>query len=122
MDGQKFEQWAIVELMGHQRIAGRVSEQVIGGCSLVRVDVPACEEAGSHPATQPFTKLFGAAAIYAVTFTDEAAARMVARQIRVQPIDTWSLKQALQDLPATGGALPAPRQGDIDIDDDDRPF
>lgn len=116
---EKFEQWAIVELMGHQRIAGRVSEQVIGGCSLMRVDVPACEAVGSHPAMQAFTKLLGAAAIYAVTFTDEAAARTVARQIRVQPIDTWSLKQALQDLPANGGAISAPQ---LDLDDDDPPY
>ena len=36
-----FEQWAIVEIFGHQRIAGKVTEQTIGGCSFVRVDVPA---------------------------------------------------------------------------------
>lgn len=43
---EKFEQWAIVDLFGHTRIAGKVSEQVIGGCSFVRVDVP---ERGDGP-------------------------------------------------------------------------
>jgi hypothetical protein len=29
----QFDQWAVIELFGHNRIAGRVTEQVIGGCS-----------------------------------------------------------------------------------------
>ncbi|MEM5405804.1 hypothetical protein [Paraburkholderia unamae] len=98
-ENEKFEQWAIVEIFGHQRIAGRVTEQTIGGCSFVRVDVPALEEAGAQKATQAFTKCYGQGAIYAMTFVDESAARMTARQLRVQPIDEWSLRQALQDLP-----------------------
>lgn len=40
---EKFEQFAVVELFGHQIIAGKVSEQVIGGQGFVRVDVPAIE-------------------------------------------------------------------------------
>ena len=32
--------WAIVEIFGHTRIAGRISEQSFGGAALVRVDVP----------------------------------------------------------------------------------
>ncbi len=40
----KFEQFAIVELFGHQIIAGLVSEQVIGGQGFVRVDVPTIGE------------------------------------------------------------------------------
>ncbi|RKE35246.1 hypothetical protein B0G76_1307 [Paraburkholderia sp. BL23I1N1] len=96
---EKFDQWAIVELFGHQRIAGRVSGQTIGGCAFVRVDVPALEAAGHEPATQAFTKLYGNGAIYGISFVDEAAARMTARQLRVQPIDEFSLRRALQDLP-----------------------
>ena len=41
---EKFECWAIVEVMGHSRYAGRVTEQAIGGCAFVRVDVPAVGE------------------------------------------------------------------------------
>ena len=36
----KFEEWAVLELFGHQRLAGLVSEVQIGGASFVRVDVP----------------------------------------------------------------------------------
>jgi hypothetical protein len=106
---EKFEQWALVELSGHQRIAGRVSEQTVGGCAFVRVDVPACEaqdaETRFHepqPSTQAITKLYGQGAIYAITFVDEPTARMFARQLRVQPISTFELRRAMQDLPAIG--------------------
>ncbi|CAG4887744.1 hypothetical protein [Paraburkholderia saeva] len=113
---ERFEQWAIVELFGHQRIAGRVTEQAIGGSSFVRVDVPACEPIGSIAATQAFTKLYGQGAIYAISFVDEAAAQMVARELRVQPIDTYQLRRALQDLPAIGGN---PSQRAFAVEDDD---
>ncbi|MFP3564734.1 hypothetical protein [Paraburkholderia sp. SIMBA_030] len=119
---EKFEQWAIVELFGHQRIAGRVTEQAIGGSAFVRVDVPELPATEDFIATQAFTKLYGQGAIYAISFVDQAAALMVARQLRVQPISAYDLRRALQDLPATGGALPAPRQSDLEIDDDERPF
>ena len=119
IENEKFNQWAIVELFGHQRIAGRVTEQTIGGCSFVRVDVPAFEAEGSHAATQAFTKLYGQGAIYAITFVDEAAARMTARQLRVQPIDTWQLRRALEDLPAIGSDR---RQTELVGDDDEIPM
>ena len=50
-DEQKTGFWAIVEIMGHKRYAGHVSEQVVGGASFVRVDVP------EHGECQAFTKL-----------------------------------------------------------------
>ncbi len=40
---KEVEQFAIVELFGHQVIAGKVSEQVIGGQGFIRVDVPTTE-------------------------------------------------------------------------------
>ncbi len=35
-----FDTWAVVEVMGHNTYAGRVTEQAIGGASFIRVDVP----------------------------------------------------------------------------------
>lgn len=102
MDAQKFEQWALVELFGHARIAGRVSEQTIGGCSFVRIDVPALPPTGDEPALQAVTKLFSQGAIYGITFMDEAATMVFVRRLRMQPIDEWTLRRAMQDLPARG--------------------
>ena len=34
-----FDEWAILELMGHRRLAGKVTEQEIGGANMIRIDV-----------------------------------------------------------------------------------
>lgn len=81
---EDFEEWAIVELMGHVQFAGRVSEQSIGGCSFVRLDVP---EGKGRPA---FCKLWGGGAIYCITITDEKTARAVADNLTPLPLPRWS--------------------------------
>lgn len=75
--------------MGHQRIAGRVTEQQIGGSNFVRVDVP--ETNGM----QPFSKLFGPSSIYAMTIVDEETAKAMAGRFRVKPLDEWSARLML---------------------------
>lgn len=93
VEKQGFEQWAIVELFGHQRIAGKVSEQTIGGCSFVRVDVPTLPERieddygtkRKRPPVAGFTKLYGQGAIYGMTFVDQAIATASAAEMRVMP-------------------------------------
>ena len=90
-DETKFDSWAVVELFGHQQIAGRVTEASIGGCSFLRVDVPdqpALEKRGYYdaaPALPAYTLYFGQGAIYAMTPCTEAAARVVAARIRAVP-------------------------------------
>lgn len=77
---QKFEEWCVVEIMGHKKFAGHVSEQSIGGSSFVRVDVPEVEAGGRKlPA---FSKLFGAASIYCLSPCTEETAKAFAAQIR----------------------------------------
>ncbi|MCX5671304.1 MAG: hypothetical protein NTU94_08320, partial [Planctomycetota bacterium] len=67
-----FEEWAVVELFGRQKVAGRVSEQTIGGCSFIRVDIPE----GEGRAAQ--TKFYGQGAIYRMTPVAESVARAAA--------------------------------------------
>jgi hypothetical protein len=114
---EKFDQWAIVELFGHQRIAGRLTEQTIGGCSFVRIDVPAIEQAGK-PTIPGFTKCFGNGAIYGISFVDETTARFTAQQLKLQPIDVWTIREAIKAGVIT---LPAPERvaADFEVTDDD---
>lgn len=100
MKPEPFEQWAIVELFGHARIAGKVTEQTIGGCSFIRVDVPATGD------LQGYTKLYGNGAIYSIGFVDEETAMAAAASMHQQPIDAWSAREMLAALPAPKAAEP----------------
>lgn len=90
MTTDKFEQWCILEIMGHQRFAGLVSEQTLGGASFVRIDVPECE---GQPA---FTKLFGAGSIYCISPIAEDIARAMAKELRKKPVDVYDLPEELR--------------------------
>lgn len=81
---EETELWAVVELFGHQRIAGKVSEHNLGG-TFVRVDVPAV---GGRPG---FTKLFGNAAIYGMTFVDRDVALAAAEKLAIAPVTKWDV-------------------------------
>lgn len=103
------EAWAVVDLFGHTRIAGRISEHVIGGCSFVRVDVP------SVNGLAEFTELYGQGAIYAIRFVAEEIARGVAEKLQRRPVSVYDLPADLQQRLR---ALPAPEADDEDSDHD----
>lgn len=81
---QTEELWGILELFGHQRIAGKISEYNLGG-TFVRVDVPAVND---RPA---FTKLFGHSAVYAVSFTDKEIALAAAEKMQLTPVSKYDV-------------------------------
>lgn len=123
------EFWAIVELFGHNTIAGFVTEQSIGGGAFIRVDVPAVDE--EH---QAFTKFYGDKAVYAITPTTEEVARHAAMKLRVRPVSPYVVPvppsdRQLVDSTARGvndedwddGGYEASREDD-DEDDDDIKF
>ena len=86
METEKFESWAIIELFGHNQIAGRCTEQNIAGTNMLRVDVP---ETDLNPA---FSRLLGAGAIYAINPVTEDVARHWAKSLHVQPLQSWDIK------------------------------
>lgn len=102
---ENFEQWAIVELMGHRRLAGLVTEEERFGTKMLRVDIPPTKEGG-----QKITQYYGGSSIYALTITDEETARTFAEHNIQRPIDEWSARRMLR--------LDRPDAGDPDIDDD----
>ena len=107
---EKFDQWAIVDVMGHQRYVGRVSEQVIAGAGFVRVDIPQTDK------TQPWTKLIGTGSIYAITPVSEEIARAMANRSQVEPVAAYELTPRL-----TSQASVYDNDGDDYYDDDEPP-
>jgi len=107
MSDQDFEQWAIVELFGHQRMAGLVKNAQIGGCSFVRVDVPETKRAPAR------TKMYGSGAIYGIEFVTEETARLAAEEYGPAPMSVWDIRDAMErqkllDTPESHDALDEP--------------
>lgn len=93
-ESASFEGWVILELMGHRRLAGHLSEAQIGGASFVRIDVPE-GEGPENVATQ----FYSPSAVYCITPTTEAIARKVAATSRPEPVTAWELRPE-RTLPA----------------------
>lgn len=110
-----FDLWAILELMGHVKLAGRVTEEERFGSKMGRIDVPDCIPCDCKGADQIHgndrfdcpkckgsgflekftTHYFGGGSIYRLTPTSEEVARAVAANHKPQPISPWELPRAL---------------------------
>lgn len=99
MDDGKFDSWAIVEVMGHKRFSGHVTERSIGGTSFVRVDVP---ETKRGPA---FTKLLGAGSIYCISPVSEEIARADAETNYSHPLQELNLPDEMRTAMREGRKL-----------------
>lgn len=88
-----FEGWAIVELMGHRRLAGHVSEAQIGGASMLRLDVYRGDDESPEA-----TQFYSSAALYCLTPCSEETAREVAGLGRVAPVSRWELPRPDAEL------------------------
>lgn len=90
MEQQKFDLWCLVELFGHQRMAGKCTEQTIAGTAMLRVEVP---ETKSQPA---FTRFLSSSAIYAINPVDEATGRRLANEIEAAPVTVWQAQRMFE--------------------------
>ena len=86
MSDDKFNQWCIVELFGHQRIAGFVTETQIAGAGFIQVDVPQVRDGA-----KPFSRLYNPSAVYAINPVTEPIAREMAKRIDTRPIVAWDI-------------------------------
>ena len=109
---EKFESWAIVELFGHKRMAGKVSEQEIAGTGFVRIDVPAVN------GSKAFTKFLGPSSIYGITPTDEMHATAAAQAWNPTPVDNFDVSEMARTL--SKRMISQDRQ--LGYDDDDIPY
>lgn len=87
----KFSHWALVELMGHQRIAGLATEVNIAGKGFIRVDVP--NEKGEFI----FTRFYAPDAIYCVSPVDKQIAIGLAVKCASRPVNIYDLARLVED-------------------------
>lgn len=132
-DAATFDQWCVIEQLGHRRLAGRVRETTIAGAGMLRLDVPATDGHGEQ------THYLSPGSIYALHPVDEQLARAVAARCRPEPVHRWELPAApavaVPETPIGHAGDPCPRDcpdcsgcvgGCCDcrdeLDPDDEPF
>ncbi len=108
MSEQAFNEWAILELMGHRRLAGLVKKQTIGSASFVRIDVFTDGEKAIA------TQFYNPSAVYCMTPVSEQLAREVAKNDRPAPVSYWELPRKRQALTAED-----PEYGESEEDEPD---
>ena len=116
-ESPKFESWAILEIMGHVKLAGFVSEQTIAGSAFIRIDVP------GQGAVDGFTRYFGSGSVYSLSPVTEEIARDVASNLSHRPVSPYDLSYELKEKwKQSVIALPGPpTEQPEDWDDDDDP-
>ena len=102
-DTTTFEGWAILELMGHRRLIGRLSTATIAGASFLRIDIPLDGDEA--------TQFYSPSAVYAITPTTEELARRAAHLNAVAPVSRF-------ELPAPKAPAAADAATGYDQDDD----
>jgi hypothetical protein len=95
--------WGILELMGHVRTAGRITEEEKFGCKLGRIDIP--KDDGF------VTQYFGGSSIYRLSPCTEEVARAVAKTSVPSPVHSWELPKQITTVVSS-----------VDHDDDDFPM
>ena len=76
---QDFKHWVILEIMGHKKVAGLLSEVVIAGTPFLRMDIPSNE---GFQATQYYRP----DAVYCISpVEEEVARRLGSRLIEIDP-------------------------------------
>ncbi|MEM1225924.1 MAG: acetyltransferase [Planctomycetota bacterium] len=113
---ETFSEWAIVDVMGHQRYIGQVTEQVIAGHGFVRVDVPENDQQKS------WTKLLGPDAIYSITPVSEGIARGMAAKAQKAPVSSYELPKDFKPRIAATASSSLDDDPFIDDDEDDECF
>lgn len=82
---EAFDTWAVVDVMGHQRYAGRLREITVAGAGFLRLDIPPTQ---AHAA--PWSLILAPGSIHSIRPTTEDVARRVAdvaHQVPLHPFE-----------------------------------
>jgi hypothetical protein len=110
---ETIETWAFVEIMGHSKIAGRVSERKVGVQVMLQVDVPKADEGLA------FTKLYNPSSIFSITpTTEEWCRKFVKARVEYPVLPYIPESRQLQEPKMTNGFYNEPEE-DFDEDDED---
>lgn len=107
---QPLELHAIVELFGHQKMAGKVTEYQLGG-NFIRIDVP---ETSTQAA---YSRIVNPSAVYAINPVTEDVARGMAERFQTKPLEAWDIREMERRLLAL--KKPANEAVDLETEGDE---
>lgn len=103
---ESFGVWGILELMGHVKMAGFITEEERFGVKMGRIDVPASD------GDEALTQYFGGSSIYRLTPVTEEIARAFAISNRPRPVTVYQ-------LPSLSAPNPSPSFDEWDDNDEE---
>jgi hypothetical protein len=89
---EKFEIFALINLFGHNQLAGKVTVLPLGAATLLRVDVPKTK------LIPEFTRFINPTAIYSMDPVTEELMQARAEMIKAQPIDVYDIRAVVKNL------------------------
>jgi hypothetical protein len=93
-EADQFGEWAVIELMGHRRVAGYATEQRVAGHGFIRVDVHDAE------GVLQVTQIYAPSAVYCIHPSTRDAVLQLATALKPPPpIQQWELPAAAQSFP-----------------------
>ncbi len=87
-DAAALDEWCIVELLGHRRLAARVREVTLAGAGMLRLDEPATEGKAAR------TSYVSASSVYALHPTTEQVVLMLSASWATPPVSRYELERA----------------------------
>jgi hypothetical protein len=107
----KFEGWMFVEIMGHKRLAGYVTEEERFGIVMLRIDIPTGIDAEKRFGLFT-TQYYHHSAIFCVTPILESDALELAKDLRPRPFSEFNLHKESQIIKP--GAIVDPDFDEVD--------
>lgn len=105
-----FDSWAILELMGHRQLVGKLVEEEVAGQLMLRIDILDPDGGPDFKATQ----YYSASAVYAITPVSEIFARKIRTWNRSTPVFMLDIQSDGQIQKLGARALRGEEDGDED--------
>src|SRR5262245_58249126 len=97
---ERFQGWAVLELMGHRRLGGYLREVSIAGAGMLRIDIP--RKDGST-----FTQFYPPSTLYCLTPVSERVARAAAYASAPEPVERYEVRSLAEPVEVEETECPA---------------
>lgn len=96
MENENFAHWAVIEVFGHEKYAGHVTTEQIGGHSMVKLTVPAIEE--NSIKLPGFVKYINHTSVFSITPVNEEYATAMAVRLKKHPVQGYEHRQIVTEM------------------------